>query len=371
LRISASLTVAVLFAGACPLLQAAEVAAPPDQLAVTSMAMDGTNLLLTASVPPGLQTVSLDTRPTLDTPWQQVGQTNAPADGGELTFVFPQSIETSRFFRLRGNTTAPAPPLVSAELEFVATTSLSSHISKGNAVFHFKGRVDGSDKILITRDGALWDHVNWNYPPQAVSINDTRWNPAEKNYMSVAGPEKFLPQSFSLESAELEVIKGRDVVALERTRNGLVVYINDTPVNSGEYEFNVIFHPFGPNLVAFIQVPASGLKIAARIDGSDCIKITADKAVLEHKTFGFPVNLTVNGIPWNARQSSTLQNDGPTRFLPGGIDFSTARIISRKGRDLATAWGTKDTLWVRFADNPNGSDDYEIEIAFGSETPPQ
>ena len=60
-----------------------------------------------------------------------------------------------------------------------------------------------------------------------------------------------------------------------------------------------------------------------------------------------------------------LQNAGTNLFLPSGVDFSTARIISRKGRDLATLWGEEGGLWVWFADNPNGSDYYELEIAFG------
>ena len=42
-----------------------------------------------------------------------------------------------------------------------------------------------------------------------------------------------------------------------------------------------------------------------------------------------------------------------------------AKIVSRKGRDLATMWADKDALWVWFADNPNGSDSYELDISFG------
>jgi hypothetical protein len=109
------------------------------------------------------------------------------------------------------------------------------------------------------------------------------------------------------------------------------------------------------------------LKISAQVDGSDCIKITAGEAVLEHKTHKLPVNVSVNGIAWDVPRTRVLKNDGATKFLPDGVDFSTAKIVSRKGRDLATAWGEKDALWVRFADNPGASDSYEIEIAFGQE----
>jgi hypothetical protein len=313
----------------------------------------------------------LETRPTLDVPWEEVAQKSVPTGGGEMTFVAPQTAEVSRFFRLRANPDLPAPPVVSSELEFVATASLSSRLSDGNAVFHFKGRVDGSDKILITHDGARWDHVNWRYPSEPVSINGTQWNPQEKNYLASIGSVKFLPESFSLESVDLDVIKGRDVVALERTANGLMVYLDDTPAGPGDYEFNVNFHPVASKAAQSHPSAVARLKISARVDGSDCIKITVGEAVLEHKSFNPPANLRVNGIPWDAGRMSVLKNEGTTRFLPEGVDFSTARIVSRKGRDLATAWGQEDALWVRFADNPNGGDAYEIEIVFGpQETQP-
>ena len=70
-------------------------------------------------------------------------------------------------------------------------------------------------------------------------------------------------------------------------------------------------------------------------------------------------------MPWAVRQTNVWQNAGAGMFLPSGVDFSTAKIISRKGRDLATLWAEEQALWVWFADNPNGNDHYELEIAFG------
>jgi hypothetical protein len=185
--------------------------------------------------------------------------------------------------------------------------------------------------------------------------------------LSSIGPVQFLPESFSLESVDLDVIEGRDVVALERTNNGLIVYLDDTPNGPGDYEFNINFHPAGLKPAQARPSAVARLKIAAQVDGSDCIKITAREAVLEHKARLLPSNLSINGLAWDVSQATVLKNEGATTFLPDGVDFSTARILSRKGRDLATAWGEKDALWVRFADNPNGSDAYEIEIAFGPE----
>jgi beta-lactamase regulating signal transducer with metallopeptidase domain len=264
-----------------------------------------------------------------------------------------------------GATKNPMPAF--DETRSVTTASLGSCVSNGDAVFHFKGSVDGSDKILITRDGALWTHVNRHWPLQPVVVNHTSWDPMDKNYLTTLGPEKFLPETFSLESVDLDVIEGRDVVALERTQRGLLIYLDDTPAGSSEYDFQLNFHPAGPKLSGAGQSPVARLKIAAQVSGSDCIKITASEAILEHKTFRLPSDVSINGRPWDVNQSCVLKNEGATRFLPDGVDFSTARIVSRQGRDLATAWSGTDALWVRFADNPNGSSPYEIDIAFGPE----
>jgi beta-lactamase regulating signal transducer with metallopeptidase domain len=262
---------------------------------------------------------------------------------------------------------AKSPMPVPGELKFVTTASLASCVSNGNAVFHFKGRVDGSDNILITHDGAQWTHARRHWPLEPVVVNNTSWNPMEKSYLTALGPERFLPATFSLESVDLEVIEGRDVVAIERTNQGLMVYLDDTPGGAGEYDFKINFHPAGLKPADAGKSPVARLKVAAQVSGSDCIKITATEAVLEHKTYLLPSDVRVNGLPWDVARTSVLKNEGATRFLPDGVDFSTARIIKRQGRDLATAWGEKDALWVHFADNPNGSSPYEIEIAFGPE----
>jgi hypothetical protein len=64
-------------------------------------------------------------------------------------------------------------------------------------------------------------------------------------------------------------------------------------------------------------------------------------------------------------QTNVLSNTGTNRFLPDGVDFSTAKIVKRQGRDLATMWSDDGVLWINFADNPNGANAYELDISFG------
>lgn len=64
------------------------------------MAASGTNLELSAIVPPGLTRVNLQMHHGLSAPWQQVAQKPAPAAGGEITFTIPQPATDMAFFRV-------------------------------------------------------------------------------------------------------------------------------------------------------------------------------------------------------------------------------------------------------------------------------
>ncbi len=340
-----------------------------NQFAITAISVQGTNLVLGASIPAGLGQVSLEMRPTLQAPWKTMELSPAAMAGGELTFTISKPAKM-QFFRLRAAAPvegAAGTEAVSEELSYVTIAPLGTGPRDGSmepeAVFHFKGLVDGSDHIVITRQGALWQHSHWDWPQGAVIVNGTQWDPCQKNYLTAAGTAKFLPETFSLDSVRLEVIKARDVVALERTNDALIVHLDDTPLGADEYEFKVRFRTASQVRVGTAVSPAATLKIAAEIDGSDCLKITATEATWEHKHWDWPRSVMLNGVPWSLQQTNVLRNEGTSRFLPSGVDFSTARIVGRKGRDLATMRAEKDVLCVWFADNPNGSDWYEIEIA--------
>jgi hypothetical protein len=339
----------------------------PAPFAISSISVEGTNLVLAATLPPGLAQAILEICPTLNAGWEEAGLLNVPTNLARVIFTIPKPSAPMAFFRLKAKLRETSAPLLSPELQYVAVPSLSSNLSDGgDSLFHFKGLVDGSDKIVITRDGALWNHVHWGWPGE-VAINGAQWNPKEKNYVTTRGASKFLPETFSLDSVSLEMIQGRDVVALERAPNALIVYVNDTPIGPAEYEFAIHFHS-AKSIVATAPSTASTsarLKIAARIDGSDCLTITPTEATWAHKFHAWPTAVTLNDVLWNPKKHKILKNEGTNSFLPAGIDLSTAKIVSRKGRDLATLWADRDSLQIWFADNPNSSDSYELEISFG------
>jgi hypothetical protein len=344
----------------------------PDALVINSISLDGTNLVLNVSVSAGLGPVGLEMRTALDAPWQeQTLSSVSQSSGPDWILVTPKPEAPMAFFRLKAApatadpSSIPTPTSIvhSGEMQYAIIRPLAADKDE-EAVFHFKGQVDGSDQILITHDGALWSHLHWQWPTPEVTINGTRWNSREKNYLTTRGPEKFLHDAFSLESVHLELIRGRDVVALERVNNGLMVFINDLQPGAAPYEFKVHFHRAQTQAVRSAGTPAR-LKVAGQIDGSDHVIITAEGATWKHKTWHFPENISLNGVPWPTNDEHYFPNLGDQKFLPAGVDFSTARIVSRKGRDLAAMWAEPETVHVWFADNPNGSDYYELEIAFG------
>ncbi len=167
------LIIAMLSVGLC---FAEEIVTAPSELAISSMATDGANLLLTASVPPGLENVTLDTRSGLDAPWESVEQLRKNRrPGGELVFTYLQSTEgfagssgfvlnPLSFKTLKRQQTPSVQPaqVVSAELQYVATASLASpSFERRRSVPLPRERWTTPGKILITPQRELfWDHVS-------------------------------------------------------------------------------------------------------------------------------------------------------------------------------------------------------------------
>ena len=342
---------------------------PVGQPVITSLSVSGNNLNFTATFPPGLAQAVLEIRPTLAAAWEQVAVLDVPVDGGAVEFTIPKPPLETAFFRLSATSRTTTTVQSSAELCYVTIASLALATTNGapptEAVFHFQGAIDGSDRILITRTGALWEHVNWSWPAGSVTVNGTEWNASEKNFLTTTGAVPFLPENFSLSAVSLEKIVGRDVVALERTNNALIVYLDDTPNGAAPYEFKIHFQRVTDELVRQSMGAKAHLKISAPIDGSDLLKIDAHAATWTHQAWSPPAVVKLNDVAWDLSQTNVLANSGTNTFLPAGVDFSTTKIIRRQGRDLVTLWTERDAVMVSFADNPNGADDCELEISFG------
>lgn len=359
--------ISLALAFACIVLAAVD--SPPSLPTITSLSVSGTNLNFIVTLPPGLEQAVLEMRPTLTASWQQVTGLDISNGGEMVQFSIPKPPLESVFFRLNATMRATTNAQLSAELQYVTIAPLglagTNSEPPTEAVFHFKGVIDGSDRIVITREGASWEHVNWSWPTGSVTVNEVQWNPLAKNFLTTTGAIAFLPETFSLSAVSLEKIEGRDVVALERTNQALIVYLDDTLSGAAPYEFKIHFHPVTAESAPSPASAEAHLKISAQIDGSDTLKITSQEATWTHQTWSPPEAVKLNDIAWDLRQTNVLANVGTNAFLPSDIDLSTAKIVRRQGRDLITMWADHEAVWVSFADNPNGSDACELEISFG------
>lgn len=271
---------------------------------INSISVAGTNLDFVATFPPAVASGLLEMRPTLTDEWQSVAALNVPAAGGTVEFIIPMPALPSAFFRLNVSmqtaTNALISNRISEELQFVAVPPLGPDSTNTNeAVFHFKGMIDGSDRIVIRRQGALWEHMHWDWPRGAVTVNGAQWNPSEKNFMTTTGTVPFLPEKYDLLSPRLELLAGRDVVALERTNDALIVYLDDTPPGAGLYEFKIHFPLATAKARPARFSPRNTLKVSVVIDGSGLLKITPTEAAWKQGAWGLPEAVKLNDISWN------------------------------------------------------------------------
>jgi len=94
--------------------------------------------------------------------------------------------------------------------------------------------VDGSGRIIFTRDNVHYEHKNWQLPTH-VTFNDQPWTELNQ---TPAGWREFC-DGLDLSRARIVNREGRDVIALERTAAGFDLYLCDSPVGSADYAVTI------------------------------------------------------------------------------------------------------------------------------------
>lgn len=114
--------------------------------------------------------------------------------------------------------------------------------------------------------------------------------------------------------------------------------------------------------------PVSGeyrLSFRGQIDGSEIIELSDTHAWWTHRNWGWPSQPVWLGyVQWSPKQKPFIENSGHTRYLPPGVDFSTARLANVKGRDKVTLEPGPRSVRVHIVDTPNGSGQYQFDIVF-------
>jgi hypothetical protein len=101
-------------------------------------------------------------------------------------------------------------------------------------MLRISGQFDGSGKIVFTRKGVQYEHKHWKQPTNVV-FNGAAWEMLERT------PEGWGAFSDGLDLSRAKIIKraGRDVIALEQTKDGFDLYICDSPNGAADYEVTI------------------------------------------------------------------------------------------------------------------------------------
>ena len=91
--------------------------------------------------------------------------------------------------------------------------------------------VDGSGKIVFTRQAVRYEHKQWGQPTN-VSFGGEPWLDLTRT------PPTWLEAAAHLDLTKAWIVKrkGRDVIALEQTPDGFDLYLCDSPNGAADYE---------------------------------------------------------------------------------------------------------------------------------------
>ncbi len=94
--------------------------------------------------------------------------------------------------------------------------------------------VDGSGVFQFTDDTLTYKHRHWGSPAN-VQFNGKPWQDMAKS------PEEWESHRGKLDLANAWVVRreGRDTIALEKTKTGFSVFMNDSPNGAGNYSITI------------------------------------------------------------------------------------------------------------------------------------
>jgi hypothetical protein len=95
------------------------------------------------------------------------------------------------------------------------------------------GLIDGSEKFIFTRGAVEWRHLHWS-TPSSMEFDGQSWTQLGKT------PEAWRRfASHDLTRAAIVRRHGRDVIALEPSSDGFILYIDDSPNGAGSYSATI------------------------------------------------------------------------------------------------------------------------------------
>jgi len=223
----------------------------------------------------------------------------------------------------------------------------------GPIILDIKATVDGSDVLNLSPHGAQWAHNTYD-PATDVAINGAEWNSTLIPNLQAPG----LAQA-DFSTARVVSRSGRDLVAMEQTAGGIAIYFDDALPGAAPYEIRIAMDRAGakPHLPLTASDPFY-VNVDANIDGSDSLTISASGSVWNHRSMDLPSDVRINQMPWDVAAHPNRSDLGLH-----GVNFSSAIVVQRSGRDTVALERTDSSLTIYFDDAPDGPGRYHIEIA--------
>jgi hypothetical protein len=112
--------------------------------------------------------------------------------------------------------------------------SSNSVTTRRPKLLRISATVDGSDKIVFTDESVRCKHKFWS-PMTNVMFNGKPWHDLDHT------PTRWLAFSDRLDLSKARIVKrqGRDAIALETTRAGFDLYLDDSPNGAAEYSVTI------------------------------------------------------------------------------------------------------------------------------------
>lgn len=101
------------------------------------------------------------------------------------------------------------------------------------------GDIDGSEKFTFTPNQVQWAHLHWSEPSHLIFAGKPWTHPRQ------TPPQWSQYASLDLAHARIIQRKGRDLVALETTADGFILYFDDSPNGAAPYSVTIAIprHP--------------------------------------------------------------------------------------------------------------------------------
>jgi hypothetical protein len=230
--------------------------------------------------------------------------------------------------------------------------------ASGQIILDIKANIDGSDILHLTQSGAKWEHRGYQWPTD-VSVNKISWDPSSQPELTKTG----------LENADFSTAKvvgrmGRDIIAVETHTNGLDIAFDDGPAGADAYEVKIAMDR--KDAASAATAPTGDpiyLDVAADIDGSDVMVISADGARWYHRAARWATNVKVNDKLWDVQSTELVRDLGLA-----GADLNSASVAERSGRGVIVMEKSVDAVTIYFADGLRGAGHFHVKLRFDQKT---